>query len=245
MNFVTLRIRGCPNDPGIMLLREPDMRTRGFSLVEILVVIAIIALLVAMLLPVIAMVREKAKWSVCVINLRSIGLAIHAYANDNRGAVPYMYPNWTGMEPLRMDWKPIGLGLLVPDYIIKEDLRIFRAPTDFTSVLRIEDWGIAKHVCGDYQYWQHRFPEMFNKLPHETVLSNLGRCLIVADQIGCQDWEGFQFRSNHRNGVHFLGGDQSVDFLEWPLGEGIPCTVSNWPELKLVVNAMEIKLEEM
>jgi prepilin-type N-terminal cleavage/methylation domain-containing protein len=221
------------------------MRRRGFSLVEILVVIAIIALLVSMMLPVIAHLREKAKWAVCISNLRTMGLAIHAYANDYHGTVPYMYPTWTAMEPLKMDWQPIGLGLLLKyDYIIQGDMLVFRAPTDGpTSVLRPNQWLTGKHVCGDYQYWQHRFPEMFTRKAHETILVNLERSLIVTDQVGCQDWEGFNFRANHANGIHYLGGNVTVDFLRYDLGQGIPNTVSAWAELKVVVNQMETLLE--
>jgi prepilin-type N-terminal cleavage/methylation domain-containing protein len=218
-------------------------RKQGFSLVELLVVVAIIGILVSLLLPVIGQIRNKAKWSVCISNLRSMGLGIHAYADDYHGVVPYMYKDWTGMEPLKMNWKPIGMGLLVGDYIIQADMAIFRAPTDYTSVLNINGWKTQKDVCGDYQYWQHRFPQMFTKLAHECVLERLQKCLIMADQIGDQDSMGFEFRANHRDGVHFLGGNGTVDFLEYPLGEGIPCTTSSWPELKAVVNKMETELE--
>ena len=55
----------------------------GFTLIELLVVISTIALLIAMLLPAIKMVRESALTLRCLTNLRQIGLASSAYANDN------------------------------------------------------------------------------------------------------------------------------------------------------------------
>ncbi|MFA0749745.1 MAG: hypothetical protein SLRJCFUN_000148 [Candidatus Fervidibacter sp.] len=55
---------------------------RGFTLTEMLVVIAVIAILTAVLLPVFSTVREKARQNACLSNLRQIGTALNAYAQD-------------------------------------------------------------------------------------------------------------------------------------------------------------------
>jgi prepilin-type N-terminal cleavage/methylation domain-containing protein len=57
-------------------------RNKGFTLIELLVVIAIIAILAAILFPVFAKVREKARQTACLSNIRQLGLAIGQYAND-------------------------------------------------------------------------------------------------------------------------------------------------------------------
>jgi len=64
------------------------MKRRGFTLIELLVVIAIIAILAAILFPVFARARENARKANCASNLKQIGLAILAYAQDYDEMLP-------------------------------------------------------------------------------------------------------------------------------------------------------------
>lgn len=79
-------------------------KPKSFTLIELLVVVAIIAVLISILLPALSQARKNAKALVCSSRERSIGQAIHAYANDNQDYFPmatagmtannYQYPTW-------------------------------------------------------------------------------------------------------------------------------------------------------
>lgn len=64
------------------------MKRSGFVLLELLVVACIIAILAAILFPVFARAREKARATNCQSNLRQMGIAMRVYAQDNYGHFP-------------------------------------------------------------------------------------------------------------------------------------------------------------
>lgn len=72
-------------------VRTPFRRNaaaRGFTLVELLTVLAIVVILVALLLPMLGRMRAEAKTAACQSNLRQMGVAFNTYAADNRGLLP-------------------------------------------------------------------------------------------------------------------------------------------------------------
>jgi prepilin-type N-terminal cleavage/methylation domain-containing protein/prepilin-type processing-associated H-X9-DG protein len=89
-------VRGTRNDtrtarstsPRRILTRRILTRRFAFTLVELLVVVAIIGILIAILLPVLSRARESANRAKCLSNVRQIGLALLAYTGENRGWFP-------------------------------------------------------------------------------------------------------------------------------------------------------------
>jgi prepilin-type N-terminal cleavage/methylation domain-containing protein len=64
------------------------MRRGAFTLVELLVVVGIIAILIALLMPVLARARRQANTAVCLSNLRQFGAGCQRYAAENKGWAP-------------------------------------------------------------------------------------------------------------------------------------------------------------
>jgi prepilin-type N-terminal cleavage/methylation domain-containing protein len=67
-------------------------RRRGFTLVELLVVIGIIAVLISILLPTLARARSAADRTVCLSNMRQMAQALYMYAGQYKGAIPFADP---------------------------------------------------------------------------------------------------------------------------------------------------------
>lgn len=83
--------------------RGPIKPRAGFSMTELLVVVAIIAILLALLMPALNIAKEVGRNARCVGNLRQLGNAVFLYAADNDGyACPYR--NYTADGPLSFYW---------------------------------------------------------------------------------------------------------------------------------------------
>jgi prepilin-type N-terminal cleavage/methylation domain-containing protein/prepilin-type processing-associated H-X9-DG protein len=76
------------DSPGMPPDGPPQHRATAFTLVELLVVIAVIAILAAMLLPALARAKNEALTAACRNNLRQLGIAMQAYAGDHDDILP-------------------------------------------------------------------------------------------------------------------------------------------------------------
>jgi type II secretory pathway pseudopilin PulG len=75
------------------------MRRKGFTLLEICYVIGIIATLAAILFPVFARAREKARQHMCASHLFQINMALHLYAQDHKGIFPKANNDFAALLP--------------------------------------------------------------------------------------------------------------------------------------------------
>jgi prepilin-type N-terminal cleavage/methylation domain-containing protein len=164
-------------------------RPRGFTLVELLVVISIIALLLAVLMPALSKAREQGRRVVCAANLKQLGTLLEFYSMDNKSSYPIPYSCWymAGSKGFYSDggyyggyYNPTGLLNLMP-YLFKDGasdknqngmgrMKIFWCPACKSNGYNQFQWqGTAYANFGYNQYCGWGLPQ-----PNSNPQANLG-----------------------------------------------------------------------
>src|SRR2546421_2480922 len=115
----------------------PAKGMAGFSLVELLVVIGIIALLLGLLMPALSGFRQRAREVQCQATLRNIGYAGQLHANDRRGRLPL--GGWQ-FNPVGGMVNPAGGGDAQEKYYFYYNDGGIRRPVPITSVAGAGFW---------------------------------------------------------------------------------------------------------
>lgn len=121
------------------MARAKTIRPRGFTLVEILVVVAIVGLLMALIVPVLMNSRSQARRIQCANNLRELHRGVNLYCMDNRMLYPIL-----ALKPSANSSAMRLRDLLEP---ILRDPRVFKCPEDRQGFFEKEgssyEWNAA------------------------------------------------------------------------------------------------------
>lgn len=203
---------------------------RGFSLVELLVVVGIIAVLIAVLLPTLGKAREAAGRTACLSNLRQIHQTLALYSLANREYVPIGYragvpegmKQFNSMVYSGTTKRHVLWGLLLQSGYMKEP-RIFFCPqendpsrqqgTDVNVWPPGPDNVSTKNVQAGYggrPDWS--VPDDPNTWTPSTLpkLKDFHQKAMLADIVGLVA----RVDSRHRTGVNVLKGDGSAGWVD-------------------------------
>ena len=146
--------------------------SRSFTLVELLVVLAIIGVLAGLLLPVISKAKEAGRATACLSNLRQIGIALQLYTQDNNNHLPVMRDRlFETNAPPSTNVLP-GVDVVLSNYL--GAVQVLRCPSDrkqifeqtgssyaWNSLLNGQDAEHLKVLNMDFD--PHQIPVMFDK----------------------------------------------------------------------------------
>ena len=193
---------------------------RGFTLVELLVVVSIIALLVSILLPALSKAREQAKKVKCAANQHQIMLAVTMYtSDDSKGQTPNLF-NPTPLKPggdARYGWCPwnqgakLGLGLLIPQYMDVDRLgEVMYCPTNKDSSHSFTTQ--ASHISFSEAWGNPGLYIVSGYFMRPTVNVSKGSKAVVADM-----WYAFHNDAGHKpRGNNIAYSDGSVQWVSDP-----------------------------
>jgi prepilin-type N-terminal cleavage/methylation domain-containing protein/prepilin-type processing-associated H-X9-DG protein len=124
------------------LTKKNNLSSKAFTLIEILVVIAIIGILAALLFPVFGRARENARRTSCMSNMKQLGMGMLQYAQDYderyHGAMKFAIPGYPGFEFPGLGWA----GAIFP-YI--KSTQVYKCPNDTNN-------GIGNNLPVSYAY---------------------------------------------------------------------------------------------
>jgi len=146
-------------------------KRKGFTLIELMIVIAIIAILAAVLVPNFMRAREASRLTACKSNLKNISTAAETYAADYNG----VYPGAAGSEKEVKSGEGNGLGTLANNYLQKE-LKCPVKPNYYKYTLTTD--GVA--------YWIY-CPARGNTTP-QHVKNNRGGGPGLDSRVGIVEW---------------------------------------------------------
>lgn len=183
-------------------------RIHAFSLIELMVVIAIIAILASMMLPVLSKAMEKAKRTSCLNNLKQMGLGGHMAANDSNDRLPTSGGNSTNMI-----WN--GTNLVHYGRMIKSgtlNARMFYCPSADTFRPGGTNCLDSISVTGVVAFSSYYFRGTRQGGPSRTEKA-AGRVLISDYETREPYQVGEWYARSHQTGKNVLRGDGSAGFV--------------------------------
>lgn len=151
-----------------LVATSPERCRRGFTLIELLITLGVLAILAALLLPVLTRAKESGRSTACLSNLRQVGLALQIYVDEHDNRMPTMFDALVSTNTLSLTNQLATIDVVLSNHL--GNVAVLRCPSDDKKLFTLTGSSYAWNSLLNGQSADHLKLFTLSLDPHQIPL---------------------------------------------------------------------------